>query len=171
MDLATLKPVRYILPTQHVMEDAYCTLHNRYVPQDVLLVVYLKYHRDVMNQEGNFFACEEDLFEEYADELQDLVLKFNRHSKFGDFVDLLQSSTHEDVVMGYHQIRFVCRELFDKLKNVEYFLGEILARTLPDAFYNYHCEPIQARLYAGDLAIIFNPIRALGVVDAIKPPR
>lgn len=162
MGIAKFVPTLFIIPTQHVMEEAYRCLSNRHVPFDAFILIYLRYHRDVMNQEGTFVTL--NVYEEYEDELQAVVIKYNRDKPF---MDLFDSSVYQEVALGFGQINIICKDLFERLKKAENILGPVLASSLPHDFYQYKCEPIEARLYAGDLAIKFRPSKSLGVIDIV----
>src|SRR5690606_38476332 len=109
------------------------------------------------NQPGSYVTL--DLFEEFEDDLSQAIIRFNKDRPF---VELLDSNDHPDLVLGWDTIRMISKELFDKLKQTETLLGDALAASLPDAFYDYRCEPMWVRLYAGDLVVHLRPAKSIG---------
>lgn len=168
MDITVIKPTRFILPTQEVMERVYSTLSNRYLPVDTLLLVYLKYHRDTYNEEAFVQASPYELFQEYRDTLESLVIKFNANKNFADFIEHLDSSAHDTVLLGYRELGIITQDLYSRIVSVAELLDNVIYRMLPESFYLYQCEPVAVRLYAGDLVITFNPTKTLGLPYVVK---
>lgn len=156
MDYSLFKVVRYIIPTQPVMEQVLAILNNSYIPIDSMLLHYLEYHRKVMVQEGSYMTL--DLYDEMADDLTEAVVHLNRNRPF---IDMLDSSDRDEVALGWDSLKRITVDIFSRLKNVELLLGQYISSALPDAFYEYRSNPVWVRVHIGDLVVLLTPNKIL----------